>query len=78
MAEHFQQFLCHPPTLAGISEAEQDLDIDPGCITVQEVKEAIKKLRNGKSPGDDNVYAEMLKAEEQEMPQINKHIGQDV
>ena len=74
--EHFQQLLhrCDPPTFADISEAEQDLDNELGPITVQEDKDAIKKLNNGKAPEDDNVYAEMLKTEELEMPQILQHI----
>ena len=57
--EHFQQLLsrCDLPTLADICEAEQDLDIELGSITVQEVEDAIKKLMNGKAQGDDNVYA---------------------
>ena len=67
--EHFQQLLnrCDPPTLADISEAEQDLDIEHGPIIVQQVKDAVKKLMNDKAPGDDNVHTEMLKADEQEM-----------
>ena len=78
--EHFQQLLkrCDKPTLADINEAEQDLDIELGPITVQEVKDAIKKLKNGKTPGDDNVYAEMLKAGKQEMSQLFQHTLQDV
>ena len=46
-------------------------------ITVKEVKDANKKMKNGKAPGEDNVHAEMLKAE-QEMPQLLQHILQDV
>ena len=70
--EHFQQLLNRwdLPTLAYISEAEQDLDIEHGSITVQEVKDAIKKLKNGEAPGDDNVNAETLNAEEQEIPRF--------
>ena len=76
---HFQQLInrCDPPTLVDICEAEQDLDIELGPITVQ-VKDAITKLKNGKAPEDDNVYAEMLKAVEQETPQIHQRILQDV
>ena len=47
-------------------------------ITVQEVKDAIKKLKKDKAPWDDNVYVEMLKAEEHEMSQLLQHILQDV
>ena len=46
--EYFQQLLnrCDPPTLTNIIEAEQDLDIELGPITIQEVKDAMKKLKN--------------------------------
>ena len=39
--EHFQQLLnrCDLPTFADIGEAEQDLGIKRGPITIQEVKE---------------------------------------
>ena len=68
--EHFQQLLsrCDPPTLADISEAEQNMDIGLGPTTVQEVKDVINKLMNGAASGDDNMHTEMLKAEEQETP----------
>ena len=78
--EHLQQLLirCDPPTLADISEVEKDLDIELGPITVQEVQDANKKLKNGRAPGDNNVHAKMLKAEEQKTPQFLQHILQDV
>ena len=79
LREHFQQLLkrCDPPALADISETEQDLDIELGPITVQLVKDVIKKLMIGRALEDDNEYAEMLKAE-QEMSQLLQHILQDV
>ena len=46
------------PTFADISEAEQDLDIELGPITVQEVTDAIKKLQNVEAPEDDNASVE--------------------
>ena len=72
--EHLRQFLnrCDPPTLAGISEAEQDLDIEFGPITIHQVKDTIKRLRNEKAPADDNVHAEWLKGE-QAAPQLLLH-----
>ena len=77
--EHFQQLLnrCDPPTLADISVTEQEQDFKRGPIAVLEVKDAIKKLKNGKAQGDDNVHAEMLKAG-QETSQLLQHILQDV
>ena len=68
----------HQPTLADINEAEQDLDIELGTITAQEVKDAIKKLKNDKAPEDGNVYAEMLKANDQETSQLLQRILQGV
>ena len=68
---------CDSPTLADNSEAEQDMDIELGPITIQEVKEAIKKLKNGKAPGDDNVHADMLKTE-QETPQLLQRIPKGI
>ena len=32
------------------------------CISIEEVREAIKKLKNGRAPGICSIYAEMLKA----------------
>ena len=66
------------PSLTDICVAEQDLDIELGPITVQEAKDAIKKLKYGKEPDNDNVCVEMLKAEEQEMPQLLQNILRDV
>ena len=78
--EHFQQILNRPDpaTFADITEAEEDLDIDMGAIQLQEVRDAIHKLKNGKAPGQDGVCAEMLKAEEQVTPRILQRILQDV
>ena len=43
--------------------AEEDLELDLDPPTLEEVKHAIKYLKNRKSPGIDNIYAEMLKAD---------------
>ena len=67
-----------PPALADIPEADEDLNINMGAITVGEVKEAIRKLKNEKPPGEDGVCPEMLKAEDQETPCILQSILQDI
>ena len=50
------------------------MDFELGPITVVEAKYAVMRLMNGKSPE----YAEILKTEEEEMPQHLQHISQDV
>lgn len=68
--EHFKIILNRPdpPTFADIPEAVEDLEINICDITVEEVRAAINKLRNGKAPGLDGVCLEILKAEVQETP----------
>ena len=78
--QHFEKILNRPDpsVLADIPEADEDLDINLGEITVEEVKNAINKQKNGKAPGDDGVCAEMIKAEDQVTPQILCKIFQDI
>ena len=64
-------------TCLDISVAEQDLDIELWPSTVQEVKDAIKNMKNCNALGHDNVHAEKLKAEKDETPQLLQHILQD-
>ena len=45
-----------------ISESKEDIDISTASFTVEEVKQAIKKLKSGKAPGEDEVCEEMVKA----------------
>lgn len=49
---------------AAIGKGVDILNIDTKVPTVGEVKQAIKLLTNGKTPGIDKVYADMPKAEE--------------
>ena len=64
-AEHFQEVLNRPPPdeTANIPEAAEDLDISTDPPTKEEIVAAIKTLKNGKSPGQDNLDAELFKAE---------------
>jgi len=54
----------HAGTIANpdISESEADIDISTDPITVAEVKQATKKLKSEKAPGDDEICTETLKA----------------
>jgi endonuclease/exonuclease/phosphatase family metal-dependent hydrolase len=78
--QHFESILNRPdpPVLADIPEAEEDLDINLGDITVDEVKQAIHKLKNGKAPGEDGVCPEMLKVEDTVTPQLLCQIFQKI
>ena len=63
-AEHFSEVLNRPPppTAADVQEAETDLDVTTTPLDKEEIIAAIKSLRNGKSPGPDNLNAELFKA----------------
>ncbi|KAM9327710.1 LOW QUALITY PROTEIN: DENN domain-containing protein 5B [Pholidichthys leucotaenia] len=67
--EHFSQLLNHPPvsedpTLAEAANVADDSNTDCSITLVasNEVKTALRKLKNGKAPGICNITAEMLKA----------------
>ena len=52
-----------PPTEADIQEAARDLDVNTN--TQEKIRTAIKSLENEKSPGQDNLSAEVFKADPQ-------------
>ena len=55
----------NPETEAIIIPSSELLDIDTDPPNVEEVKRAIKALKDGKTTGVDQIYAEMLKVGEQ-------------
>ena len=64
--EHFNHLL-NPTTTSGnsvlsIVEASETLEIDLGPIRFDEVLNAVRKLKNGKASGPDDISAEMLKS----------------
>ena len=78
--EHFESLLNRPDptTQPDISPAEETLDIDTDPPTLEEVKQAIKAMKNGKAGGLDGVTADMLKAEELETPRYLQGILEEV
>lgn len=64
-AEHFREVLNRPPPdeTADIPEAVEDLNINTNPPTKEEIVTTIKTLKNGKSPGHDNLDAELFKAD---------------
>ena len=63
-----------PKLRVQISEAEIDLAINTEPPTLEEIREAIQNLNNGKAAGEDQVTAEMLKAENQTIPKVLQRI----
>jgi len=63
--EHFQELLNRPPPLRRYHQNPQswdELDVETGAPTLEEVRQAIKKLKDHKAPGTDGIKAELLKA----------------
>ena len=64
--EHFEEVLNVPTETTDLPEgcnieANKIEEIDTTPIRDEEVKKAIQKMKNGKSPGIDNINAELLK-----------------
>ena len=78
--EHFKTILNRPEPLdrAEIPEATEDVDINTDPPSLEEVKAAIKSMKNGKAPGADGVTAEMLKIDEDETPKLLTEIFEEI
>lgn len=63
--EHFSSLLNRqaPTNPADIPPAETNLDINCNAPTIEEIKSAIKSLKNNKAAGPDDITAEVLKAD---------------
>ena len=59
-----------------MTKAEVDVNTDPP--TLEEVKMAIKVMKNGKAPGSNGVTAEMLKVEDTVTPRLLTQIFSDI
>lgn len=61
-AEHFEdQLLAKTPWWPHISVADEDLPVDCGKPTKEEIRKAVKQLTNGKAAGVNDILAEALK-----------------
>ena len=63
--DHFEELLNRPPPQnpPDILPAAQDLDIESGTLTRDEIRMAIRQLRSGKAAGPDGIPCEALKAD---------------
>ena len=70
--EYFEELLNRPTPKdpPDIQQADKDLPINCNAPTKEEIREAIKKLRNNKTPGPDGIPAEAMKADSQTMEEI--------
>ena len=66
--EHFYEILnvaCEEidlPEGGELGDCVDPIEMDTGPFTIQELRQVISRLKNGKAPGVDNINAEMLKA----------------
>ena len=64
-AEHFSEILNRPPPTidAEIQDPDIDLDVNTASPEKEEIVAAILSLKNGKTPGQDNLNVELFKAD---------------
>jgi len=64
--EHFDNVLnrTDPVAPAVVDDRQQNgIDVSDECITLQEIKQALKNMKNGKAAGMDSITTELLKAD---------------
>ena len=78
--DHFEKVLNrdNPTENATITPSLEPLEINTEKPSLEEVKNAIKLLKNGKAAGVDQVHSEMLKAEEIVTPRVLTGILQNI
>jgi len=64
-AEHFSEVLNRPPPTeeADVQDPDADLNVNSSPPKKEEIIAAISSLKNGKTPGQDNLNAELFKAD---------------
>ena len=74
--EHFEKVLNReaPEDPPEEEEAPEELDISEEPPSIEEIKKALRTLRNGKAPGADQITPEMLKADPEETSKELKRI----
>ncbi len=75
LTEHFQNILNIPPPdeETDIQDAQEDLEIN-GDTPKEEIFATIKSLKNGKSPGQDNLNSELFKVDPETAASILTHV----
>ena len=77
--EHFQGIFNRPvPPEEDIPPAVEDLEIDKGRIRLEEVVKAIEQLKNYKAPGEDGLFPEMFKVEEDGLAFVLKKLFSEI
>ena len=64
--EHFDNVLNRPEPVAPAvvdDRTPNEIDVSDECITRQEIKQALKNMKNGKAAGMDSITTELLKAD---------------